>query len=258
VTGGPATKGSDQQLAFAARVQPAGAADDASTDFSESLPQDVPATVATALRKVDADTDARSLTGALPEGVSNAAVPVFQSAAQGPAGSGPAGVASPAQAKELAETQIDAPPASAEPLRNISLQIESGDGQAPVKVDLVQRAGELAISVRANGSDMANSLRHDLPELTSRLAERGFQSEMWHPGASGAAPANASAESSNNSNLSQQGQSQSQSNGSQQNPPQQSGSGRDGNQSSPRWFEELQATLHNGGASIGELNGIPS
>jgi hypothetical protein len=229
-------------------------ADDSSTDASDNLPQDVATAVTSALRKAELDADVQSLSMPGAEGaVSNLAAPVSQGTVEGPVQSGPMAAAPPTPAKDLAGTLPDVPTNPTEPLRNISLQIDSPTGDKPVRVDLVQRAGELAISVRANGSDVANSLRHDLPELTNKLAEHGFAAETWHPAAS-TAPANSGAESGNNQNLPQQGHSQSQQNGSQQKGNQEEG----GQSNPPRWFEQMQATLQNNSSPIGELHGLTS
>ena len=67
--------------------------------------------------------------------------------------------------------------------RDIRLEIGGGDHR--VEVRLMERGGEVHVDVRTPDTHLASTLREDLPALSSRLAESGFRTETWHPGASG-------------------------------------------------------------------------
>ena len=66
--------------------------------------------------------------------------------------------------------------------RDIRLEIGGGDHR--VEVRLMERGGEVHVDVRTTDTHLASTLREDLPALSSRLAESGFRTETWHPGAS--------------------------------------------------------------------------
>jgi hypothetical protein len=67
--------------------------------------------------------------------------------------------------------------------RDIRLEIGGGDHR--VEVRLMERGGEVHVDVRTPDTHLASTLREDLPALSSRLAESGFRTDTWHPGASG-------------------------------------------------------------------------
>jgi hypothetical protein len=54
---------------------------------------------------------------------------------------------------------------------------EAGD----VKVRLVERGGDIRITVRSADADLTQTLRQDLSELVSKLQDRGFEARAWHP-----------------------------------------------------------------------------
>jgi len=68
--------------------------------------------------------------------------------------------------------------------RDIRLEVNGGDRR--VEVRLVERGGEVHVAVRTPDAHLADSLREDLPALSSRLTESGFRTETWRPGSSGA------------------------------------------------------------------------
>jgi hypothetical protein len=67
--------------------------------------------------------------------------------------------------------------------REIRLEVNGGDQR--VEVRLVERGGEVHVAVRTPDAHLSESLREDLPALSSRLAESGFRTETWRPGAAG-------------------------------------------------------------------------
>ena len=86
----------------------------------------------------------------------------------------------PKETVELASAPEQPPPAAA---RDIRLEVNGG-GQR-VEVRLMERGGEVHVAVRTPDAHLADSLREDLPALSSRLTESGFRTETWRPGASG-------------------------------------------------------------------------
>jgi hypothetical protein len=75
----------------------------------------------------------------------------------------------------------------ATPAREIRLEFTQGGRR--VEVNLSDRAGEVNVAVRTPDRRLAERLRGDLPELSSRLAEVGVRAETWHPpAASGGDP----------------------------------------------------------------------
>jgi hypothetical protein len=65
------------------------------------------------------------------------------------------------------------------PLHDIQLRVDGADGR--VNVRLVERAGEVRVDVRTSDSELSGQLRADLPSLTSKIEQAGFQAETWHP-----------------------------------------------------------------------------
>jgi hypothetical protein len=71
------------------------------------------------------------------------------------------------------------PPRPAAPARDISLRI--GGGEQQVEVRVVERGGAVHVAVRASETELARTLRQDLPELSTRLEREGLRAEDWHP-----------------------------------------------------------------------------
>ncbi len=63
------------------------------------------------------------------------------------------------------------------PVRDISLHLA---GQQHVAVRLVDRSGEVQVSVRTPDPRLADALRENLPALGTRLEAAGFRSESFH------------------------------------------------------------------------------
>ena len=58
-----------------------------------------------------------------------------------------------------------------------------------VAIRMIQRAGEIHVSVRTPDAGMAQSLRQDLARLASSLDDAGFRADAWRPAEAVAAPA---------------------------------------------------------------------
>lgn len=66
----------------------------------------------------------------------------------------------------------------------ISISVPAGD-QQNVQVRLMDRAGEVHVTVRAPNEEMAGSLRQDLGSLTNKLNQSGFSTEAFTPSSGG-------------------------------------------------------------------------
>jgi hypothetical protein len=64
------------------------------------------------------------------------------------------------------------------------IKIALNDNGQRVELRVTERAGDIHVTVRTPDSQLATAMREDLPALSSRLEQSGFQSEMWHPAAS--------------------------------------------------------------------------
>jgi hypothetical protein len=86
--------------------------------------------------------------------------------------------------KAMAEPPIaPEPPPTPAAARDIRLEVNGGEQR--VEVRLVERGGEVHVAVRTPDAHLAETLREDLPALSSRLTESGFRTETWRPGDSG-------------------------------------------------------------------------
>jgi hypothetical protein len=96
--------------------------------------------------------------------------------------------ASPDRAAEPAlttapEPAISSPSARSEAVRDISVSIpplEKG-GNSAVALRLVEKAGEVHVSVRTADSDLGQSMRIQLDQLVTRFDRQGYRSEIWLP-----------------------------------------------------------------------------
>lgn len=159
-----------------------------------------------------------------------------------PAAPGPAApkTAAPPAAMPAA-TSLDAQdrPVQSRPAQEISLQISSG-GDHKVDVRLVERAGEVHISVRTPDVTLARELRQDLGSLTGKLAQGGFATEQFTPAGTGSSslsdqrphPEQQDASRGHDPGSQDRGSGQQQ----QQQPPDERGK-------PPAWVEELDHSL---------------
>jgi hypothetical protein len=75
-----------------------------------------------------------------------------------------------------------APPASTNltAVRDVRLQVSGSDNQR-VDVRVMDRGGELRVSVRADDPSLVRSLQDNVGDLSTRLDQARFQSEVWTP-----------------------------------------------------------------------------
>ncbi len=71
-------------------------------------------------------------------------------------------------------------PSPARDSKTIDFQVASADDNA-VNVRVSQRAGDVQVTVRTPDSELAQSLRQHLPELSDRLSQSGVQGDLWQP-----------------------------------------------------------------------------
>jgi flagellar hook-length control protein FliK len=64
-----------------------------------------------------------------------------------------------------------------------------------VNVRVSQRAGDVQVTVRTGDTDLAQTLRQHLPELSDRLAQTGVHADLWRPSAPGGSSSEANANS---------------------------------------------------------------
>jgi hypothetical protein len=248
--------GSANEFAFAARVQPAAEADQASPESPDRSLAELPAVAAAGIRRaaVGAEKPDAAATAEISGAVGNVPVSSIITAFQQPdsIASSPKSEltnSSMEQPADLPGSQHGQAPSSAGPLKDVSLSIVHPQGQK-VDVRVVEQAGEVRVAVRAGDSDVVQGLRQNLSELTNRLAENGFHAETWRP-ASSEVSATASENKSSSGN-SGGGDSQNQPGGSQQGRGQQ-------NQNQfnrPRWVQEFETSLTNGTAPTRSSDGL--
>ena len=130
----------------------------------------------------------------------------------------------------------DAPvPAAA---NNISLRL-GGPDQTSATVRVLDRSGEIHVSVRASDPQLATTLRSDVDQLRSHLNARGWDTEVWKPEG-----APALKETANHANSGSQQHASSARRDSQNQPQprqQQDSSGK-----RPAWLDELEETIEGG------------
>lgn len=93
-----------------------------------------------------------------------------------------------------------------EPVKNVHMQLVSDDNRR-VDVRLIDRGGELHVSVKSADAALTQNLQDHLPDLTARLDKQHMQTEVWVPKAAEATKAesgntNGSPTGSNNSSYS--------------------------------------------------------
>jgi hypothetical protein len=137
---------------------------------------------------------------------------------------------SPAHVEPAAEPPAEQPGSS----RDITVRIPDATDRG-TNVRFVERGSEVHVSVRTGDSELAQTLRSGLSDLTARLQHSGIQAEVWRPSSSFSQSDSQNA-SPDNPRDSGGGRNQ-------------SGAQRDGQDQSsenkPQWVEEL-------GTSIGE------
>jgi hypothetical protein len=105
----------------------------------------------------------------------------------------PAQPASPGRQVDPAPSKTTPAPAQAAPEPDQAphppsapsdIKIAVNDGGQRVELRVVERAGDIHVTVRTPDDRLATTLREDLPSLSAKLERSGFQSEMWRPSAS--------------------------------------------------------------------------
>jgi hypothetical protein len=90
--------------------------------------------------------------------------------------SDPSAVVSPAHTAAVSE-----PPATPV-VRPHAIDLKVGEpGNGQVDVRIAQRAGDVEVTVRTPDTDLAQSLRQHLPELSDRLGQAGIHGDVWQP-----------------------------------------------------------------------------
>jgi hypothetical protein len=145
----------------------------------------------------------------------------------------------PGQATSAATpaSKVDAPElpsVPATPVRTVRVELAS-EGSQRVALTLMERDGALSVSVHSADSHLVRSLQEHLPDLSTRLSEQRYQTEIWTPRVD--APDAAGAGESTHRDFQSGGGKQGGGDGNS-NPDQQQGRG---NREAPAWFEELAA-----------------
>lgn len=111
-----------------------------------------------------------------------------QPATSSPASSSPATAPSRAPQTVATTASTSLAPAVSAPktgaASQISISVPAGD-QQNVQVRLMDRAGEVHVTVRAPNEDLAGNLRSDLSSLTGKLNQSGFSTEAFAPSRGG-------------------------------------------------------------------------
>lgn len=143
----------------------------------------------------------------------------------------------PAAASTAATLDLEDQPSAARPMRELSLQISSASDQK-VDVRLVERAGEVHVSVSTPDADLAHEMRQELGSLTGKLAQSGFATEQFTPLSSGSSslPDQRSTPGNQNPQGGQGQDSQSGGSGQQQQPQDERGK-------RPAWLDEMNISL---------------
>jgi hypothetical protein len=162
--------------------------------------------------------------------------------------------------KETEPLAVARPQGMGTQLKDLSFNIAQ-PGRSSVQLRVMERSGELSIAVHTASADLNQQLRAGLGDLTKKLSDTGFHSEIWRPdvqtvGASGdtASAKNQGGQGNGNQSGNSGGNPQSPSGGSQQ------GMGQRGqNQSNrPRWVEELENGVQAASKTTGEIYGFRS
>jgi hypothetical protein len=238
------------EVAFAAKVQPASQVRPPVINSSRSAPQPA-ASGAGGVRKEETGAAEPNPPNGLP--VSAHATAAFQQNRQLDSASVLPRQPTPTASRAVSEALLPEPrPSLSTAPKDISLQVSQA-GEDKVQIRLVQQSGELHVAVRTGDPALAQGLQQGLPDLVSRLENRGFKTETWQP-VSSVTPAAAAAEAPGTPNHSESGEPQTPPGWSQQQNGQKNQNQNQGNR--PQWVDELQSTLGGSPESQGESHGI--
>jgi len=125
----------------------------------------------------------------------------------------------------------------AAPAQRISLSVSDSQNQR-VDVHLIERAGEVRVSVRSADETLTHSMRSELGSLSGKLSQSGYTTEAYAP---------AAANTSNSSNQRQSPEGRESTPGNRQNQQQNQSGGqqqpRDSRGQRPAWVEEMENSL---------------
>jgi hypothetical protein len=165
---------------------------------------------------------------------SPAASNILQNSVAAPAGNEPTQSA-PAASSAAKVDAPELPSPLSTPVRAVRVELGSDSNQR-VALTLVERGGALSVSVRSADSNLARSLQEHLPDLSARLIEQRYQTEVWAPRVELPSASAESAEAGNQ-NFESGGQRQGGQDGNSNSGQQQERRERE----APAWFEELAA-----------------
>jgi len=177
-------------------------------------------------------------TGAVPGGAD-------MSAATAPKMPAAAKTSSPA-ASETLPTTTPMPVAEDNPVvgpaQPISISVSAGNDQK-VEIRLMERAGEILVSVRTPDQTLAHSLRDDLGSLTGKLNQSGYNTEAFAP--TGSASSNLSDRGADKHGASEERESDGgqRQNSGQRGSADEQQSQQEGRGKRPAWLEELNHSM---------------
>jgi len=90
--------------------------------------------------------------------------------------------AKPVRPQDAMESETPPEAAKAPLVRDLKLEVTGGEQRVEIRVS--ERGGDVKMTVRTPDSQLAGTLRENLPALSARLADSGFRSDAWHPAAS--------------------------------------------------------------------------
>ena len=102
--------------------------------------------------------------------------------------------AKPVRPQDAMESETRPEAVKAPQVRDMKFEVTGGEQRVEVRVS--ERGGEVKMTVRTPDTELAGTLRENLPTLSARLAESGFKSEAWHPAAASTSQWRHTAESS--------------------------------------------------------------
>jgi len=174
-----------------------------------------------------------------PERIAGPATPIIFAASQLVHSTGPAkpdlAAPAPASPSHILAAVNEPAAAPAVPLRHIALQV--GQNADAVRVDVVERGGQVHVAVRTPDQELTGSLRDHLGDLVARVERSGFRSESWIPPAT--------TQESREQPAQQQGHAQQQP-GREDNPQgrqQQQQRQQQDAQDAPQWLREMQRLM---------------
>lgn len=97
----------------------------------------------------------------------------------------------PSSAGSRADVDPGAAADRSESVRNVRLQVE-GENNQRVDVRMTEQGGELRVNVRSADANLTQAMQDHMPDLTNRLQQQHFRTEVWVPRSSQTSDSNAS------------------------------------------------------------------